>query len=263
MLEALIFDVDGTVAETEDLHRRAFNLAFSRHGVELAWDARAYRRLLRVPGGKERIARSLAEHEMPRPLAEIAAIHATKTEIYTSMLAAEGAPWRPGVLRLMRDARRQGLRLAIATTTTEANLDPLFEPELGPGWRLYFAAIAAGDAVPRKKPAPDIYLEVMKRLGRAAAQCVAIEDSAAGVQSARAAGCAVVSTRSRWLPDDDLDAADLRLEHLGDVGCLWEREHPLLRTRWLSAKGLLLWHERVIDAAHAPARPYTRRWELA
>jgi HAD superfamily hydrolase (TIGR01509 family) len=263
MLEAIIFDVDGTVAETEDLHRRAFNIAFTRHGVDLAWDAREYRRLLRVPGGKERIARSLAEHETPRPLAEIAAIHATKTEIYTSMLAAEGAPWRPGVLRLMRDGRRLGLKLAIATTTTEANLDPLFGPVLGPAWRLYFAAIVAGDAVPRKKPAPDIYIEVLKLLGRKASQCVAIEDSAAGVQSARAAGCAVVSTRSRWLPDDDLDEADLRLEHLGDVGALWEREHPLLRTRWLSAKGLTIWHERLVESALAPARPYSARWELA
>ena len=262
MLEAIIFDVDGTVAETEDLHRRAFNLAFTRHGVELAWDARAYGRLLRVPGGKERIARSLAEHEMPRPLAEIAAIHATKTAIYTEMLAAEGAPWRPGVLRLMRDARRLGLKLAIATTTTDANLDPLFEPVLGRGWRLYFAAIVAGDAVPRKKPAPDIYIEVVKRLGRKASRCVAIEDSAAGVQSASAAGCAVVSTRSRWLPDDDLEAADLRLEHLGDVGSLWDRVHPQLRTRWLSAKGLMIWHERVIEGGQPP-RPYSARWELA
>jgi beta-phosphoglucomutase-like phosphatase (HAD superfamily) len=166
------------------------------------------------------------------------------------------------VLRLIRDARRLGLKLAIATTTTDANLDPLFEPVLGREWRLYFAAIAAGDAVPRKKPAPDIYVEVVKRLGRKASHCVAFEDSAAGVQSARAAGCAVVSTRSRWLPDDDLEGADLRLEHLGDVGALWEREHPLLRTRWLSAKGLVLWHERVIEGEHAP-RPYSARWELA
>lgn len=264
MLEAIIFDVDGTVAETEDLHRRAFNLAFSRHGVDLAWDAREYRRLLRVAGGKERIARSLAEHEMPRPLAGIAAIHATKTELYTSMLAAEGVPWRPGVLRLMREARRIGLRLAIATTTTEANLEPLFGPVLGSGWRRSFAAVAAGDAVARKKPAPDIYLEVLKRLGAKAARCAAFEDSAAGVRAARDAGCLVVATRSRWLPDDDLGDADLQLEHLGDIGALWEREHPLVREQWLSAKGLVAWHRRHVDAGSAAEpRPFAARWERA
>jgi HAD superfamily hydrolase (TIGR01509 family) len=248
MLEALIFDVDGTVAETEDLHRRAFNLAFARHRVELSWDAREYRRLLRFPGGKERIARSLAEHEAPRPLGEIAHIHATKTGIYASLLAAEGAPWRPGVLRLMREAKRGGLRLAVATTTTEANLDPLFAPVMGPGWRASFAAVVAGDAVGRKKPAPDIYLQALKRLGAKAERCVAFEDSAAGVQAARGAGCAVVAARSRWLPDDDLSAADLRVEHLGDIGVLWEREHPLVRSRWLSAKALVAWHRRHLES---------------
>jgi len=244
MLDALLFDVDGTVAETEGVHRRAFNLAFARHGIDIAWDAREYRRLLRVHGGKERIGRSLAEHETPLAREEIARIHATKTAIYESLLAAEGAAWRPGIARLMGEARRRGLRLAIVTTTTEANLDPLFAPVMGRGWRAAFDAIVAGDAVARKKPAPDGYLEVLKRLGARARRCVAFEDSAPGVQAARDAGCPVVSTRSRWLADDDLRAADLQLEHLGDVGMLWEREHPLLRQRWLSAKALIAWHRR-------------------
>lgn len=242
MLDALIFDVDGTVAETEALHRRAFNLAFERHGIDLAWDAKEYRRLLRVHGGKERIARALAERETPRPREEIARVHATKTAIYEALLGAEGAPWRPGVARLMAEAQRRGLRLAIATTTTEANLEPLFAPVLGRGWRERFAAIVAGDAVARKKPAPDIYIEVVKRLRTRPERCVAFEDSAAGVASARAAGCLVIGTRSDWLSTDDLADADLQLEHLGDPGSLWECAHPALRQRWLSAKGLIAWH---------------------
>ena len=242
MLDALIFDVDGTVAETEALHRRAFNLAFGRHGIDLAWDTKEYRRLLRVHGGKERIARSLAEHEMPIPHAGIARVHATKTEIYEALIAAEGAPWRPGVARLINEAQRRGLRLAIATTTTEANLEPLFAPVLGRAWHGRFAAIVAGDAVPRKKPAPDIYVEAVKRLRTRPERCVALEDSAAGVASARAAGCFVVSTRSDWLSADDLAEANLQLDHLGDPGCLWDREHPALRQRWLSAKALIAWH---------------------
>ena len=243
MLDALLFDVDGTVAETESLHRRAFNLAFDRHALGLRWDAREYRRLLRVHGGKERIGRSLAEHEMPRPSEDIARVHATKTAIYEAILAAEGAPWRPGIERLMSEAKRRGIRLAIATTTTEANLEPLFAPVLGRSWRNSFAAIVAGDAVAHKKPAPDIYVEVVKRLQTKPERCIAFEDSAAGVASARAAGCFVVATRSDWLSADDLREADLQIEHLGDPGCLWDQQHPALRRRWLSVKALIAWHD--------------------
>jgi len=244
MLEALVFDVDGTVAETEGLHRRAFNLAFLEHGVELDWDAREYRRLLRFHGGKERIARSLAEHETPLPPGEVAAIHATKTRIYTALLAQEGAPWRPGVRRLMDEAPRRGLRLALATTTSAANLDPLFAPVLGATWRARFDAVVAGDEVAHKKPAPDVYLETLRRLDLKPAQAVAFEDSAAGAQAAWRAGLAVIATPSDWLAGDDFSAADLVLEHLGDAGALWPEPHPLLRMRWLSAKSLVALHDR-------------------
>ncbi|HXZ49820.1 MAG TPA: HAD-IA family hydrolase [Usitatibacter sp.] len=249
MLEALIFDVDGTVAETEGLHRRAFNLAFERHGVGLRWDEREYRRLLRVHGGKERIARSLAEHEEPRPPPEVAAIHATKTRIYEELLEAEGAPWRPGVHRLMAEAPRAGLRLAIATTTSEANLEPLFAPVLGAGWRRRFEAIVTGDQVARKKPAPDVYLEALRRLHLAPLEAVAFEDSRAGVEAARAAGIPVVAMPSRWLAGDDLSGADIVLEHLGDAGALWAESHPAVNNRWLSARQLAAWHARRFDAA--------------
>ncbi|HEX6633955.1 MAG TPA: HAD-IA family hydrolase [Usitatibacter sp.] len=253
MVEALIFDVDGTVAETEGLHRRAFNLAFERHGIAIRWDEKEYRRLLRVHGGKERIGRSLAEHEEPRPRAEIAAIHATKTGIYEALLHAEGVPWRPGVHRLMEEARRAGLALALATTTTDANLEPLFAPVMGPGWRGRFAAVVAGDAVARKKPAPDAYLAALERLGISAAQAIAFEDSRAGVDSARAAGLAVVAVPSAWLAGDDLSAADLVVEHFGDAGALWERPHPALPRRWLAARDLVAWHERrAEESAHRP-----------
>lgn len=253
MLDALLFDVDGTVAETEALHRRAFNLAFERHGIDLAWDPKEYRRLLRVAGGKERIGRSLAEHEMPRSWEDIARIHATKTALYEKLLGEEGAAWRPGVARLMAEARRRGLRLAIATTTTEANLEPLFAPTLGRAWREWFGAIVAGDAVAHKKPAPDIYVEVVKRLRTRPERCIAFEDSAAGVASARAAGCFVVAARSDWLAGDDLRHAHLQVEDFGDPGRLWDREHPALRQRWVSAKGLAAWHAQAVRQAEEVA----------
>ncbi len=244
MLEALIFDVDGTVAETEDLHRRAFNLAFDQHEVELAWNEGEYRRLLRVHGGKERIAKALAEVGGARPAQEVAAIHASKTHFYALQLASGLTPWRPGVRRLMDEARGSGLRLALATTTTLANLEPLFAHVLGQGWRSRFAAIVAGDMVRRKKPAPDVYVEALRRLQVEPDRALAFEDSAAGVASARAAGIAVVATPSAWLADDDLSGADLVVEDLGDPARPWPEPHPQLRRRWVALEDLAAWHEQ-------------------
>ncbi len=253
MLEALVFDVDGTVAETEDLHRRAFNLAFDLHEVELSWDAREYRRMLRVHGGKERIAKALAEVGGARPAEEVAAIHASKTRFYAMQLASGLTPWRPGVRRLMDEARQRGLRLALATTTTLANLEPLFAHVLGAGWRSHFAAIVAGDMVRHKKPAPDVYEEALRRLQVEPDRVVAFEDSAAGVASARTAGIAVVATPSAWLAGDDLAAADLVLEHLGDPACPWSEPHPVLRQRWVALKSLASWHEQRSTACNPRA----------
>jgi HAD superfamily hydrolase (TIGR01509 family) len=220
MLEALIFDVDGTVAETEDLHRRAFNLAFARHGMDFAWNEPDYRRLLRTSGGKERIARAIAERGARLPAEDIAAIHATKTAIYEELLRVEGVAWRPGIQALMAEGRARGLGLALATTTSDANLEPLLRPVLGERWRASFAAIVTGDQVPRKKPAPDVYVETLRRLRVGAADAMALEDSRAGVEAARAAGVPVVAVPSYWLAGDDLSQADLVVEHLGDAEAL-------------------------------------------
>jgi HAD superfamily hydrolase (TIGR01509 family) len=242
MLEALIFDVDGTVAETEDLHRRAFNLAFGLHEVELAWDVREYRRLLRVHGGRERITRALAELGGHRPPGELAAIHASKTRFYAMLLGCSATAWRPGVRRLMDEAQQAGLGVALATTTTQANLEPLFTPVLGAGWRARFAAIVAGNMVPRKKPAPDVYVEALRLIGVRAQRALAFEDSTAGVEAARGAGVAVVATPSAWLAGDDLSSADLVVEHLGDPNRLWDECHPRLRQRWVTMQALSAWH---------------------
>jgi HAD superfamily hydrolase (TIGR01509 family) len=237
MLEALVFDVDGTVAETEDLHRRAFNAAFDEHEVELAWDAAEYRRLLRVAGGRERIAQALAELGVWRSPREIDAIHAAKTRHFARLIGSRATPWRPGVRRLMGEARMAGVRLALATTTSQANLDPLFAPILGAGWRAQFGAIVAGDMVPRKKPAPDVYVEALWRMGLQPQDAVAFEDSAVGVASARAAGLAVVATPSAWLAGDDLTAADLVMEDLDAT----------------SLGALASWHEQRSTACSPPA----------
>jgi HAD superfamily hydrolase (TIGR01509 family) len=192
---ALIFDVDGTLAETEELHRTAFNAAFAAAGLPWLWDVPLYARLLKVTGGKERIAHHLTLLPDPPPLdhAAIAALHADKTARYTSMVNAGGLALRPGVAALVERAQAAGLRLAIATTTSRPNVDALLARTFGSN---PFDVIVAGDEVPTKKPAPDVYLEALRRLDLPAAACVAIEDTEQGLASALGAGLACVVTKS-------------------------------------------------------------------
>jgi len=216
---ALIFDVDGTLAETEELHRQAFNATFSAENLPWHWDAAAYRRLLDVAGGKERIAHFLKSgpEGADRAAGRIADLHAAKTERYTALVAA-GAALRPGVARLIREARAAGVPLAIATTTSLPNVEALLQSSLGPDALGLFAAIGAGDVVPAKKPAPDIYNYVLARLGLPAAGCVAFEDSTNGVRSARAAGLPTVVTPGLYTEGDDFSGALAVLSDLGEPG---------------------------------------------
>jgi beta-phosphoglucomutase-like phosphatase (HAD superfamily) len=168
MLRALIFDVDGTLAETEELHRQAFNQSFAAFGLPWAWDQALYKQLLDVTGGKERIAHFVGDGSLPAET--IAALHADKTQRYAHLVASGGVTLRPGVRRLLSEAEGQGVRLAIATTTSRPNVDALLQATLG---RQPFEVIAAGDEVPAKKPAPDIYRLALHRLGLPPSDCAA------------------------------------------------------------------------------------------
>jgi HAD superfamily hydrolase (TIGR01509 family) len=219
MLEALIFDVDGTLADTErDGHRPAFNAAFAEAGLPWRWDAALYGELLEVTGGKERI-RFFCERHAPEFLqqadagARIRELHAAKTRHYVE-LCAKGVPLRPGVERLLREAKAAGLRLAIATTTTPENISALLAPDL----LALFEKVGAGDTVPNKKPAPDIYQWVLAQLGLPAAACLAIEDSANGLRASRGAGLATVITRTAYTDGHDFTGALVLLPDLGAVG---------------------------------------------
>src|SRR5262245_51078931 len=190
---ALIFDVDGTLAETEEVHRRAFNGAFSDAGLAWHWDRATYGQLLRVAGGKERIRAFDERDGVPSlTVAEIAELHRAKTARYAELIAAGGCPLRPGVEAWLGSAGRRGQRLAIATTTTRGNIDAPLSVALGRNWANPFEAIVAGDDVPRKKPAPDVYVEVLSRLSLEPAGCIAIEDSGNGLVAASRAGIPVV-----------------------------------------------------------------------
>lgn len=215
---ALIFDVDGTLAETEEVHRRAFNEAFTDAGLDWFWDQPTYSRLLRVAGGKERIRAFDQRNATPLlSFAEIADLHRTKTAHYAALIAAGGCPLRPGVKAWLAGARERGQRLAIATTTSHGNIDSLLSVALGGDWAGLFEAIVAGDDVPRKKPAPDVYVEVLARLQLGPADCIAIEDSGNGLASASQAGIPVVITRSAYFNDDDLSGALLVVDDLAQI----------------------------------------------
>lgn len=222
-LQALVFDVDGTLADTErDGHRVAFNQAFAEAGLDWDWSVELYGRLLAVTGGKERIRHYLdtVNTGFPRPdeLDEfIAELHRSKTRIYTDMMARGAIPLRPGVQRLIDEARARNMRLAIATTTTPENVSALIGSTLPPGALDWFEVIGAGDIVPRKKPAPDIYDWVLQRLALPAAAVVAFEDSANGVASAVDAGIRhVVVTINDYTRTQDFAAADVVLDNLGE-----------------------------------------------
>jgi HAD superfamily hydrolase (TIGR01509 family) len=217
-LKALIFDVDGTLAETEELHRACFNVAFAEAGLGWHWDQALYRRLLEVTGGKERIRHFIdLWHGSPDLDADrIRALHERKTAIYAQRMAAGGLMPRPGILRLIHEAREGGVLCAIATTTSRSNVDALLDAAFAPDAQGWFTAIAAGDEVAHKKPAPDVYALALKNLGLAAEDCLAIEDSYNGLESARAAGLQCVITLSPYTEGQDFSAALKILDHLGD-----------------------------------------------
>ena len=214
---ALIFDVDGTLAETEELHRHAFNAAFAAQGLPFVWDRTLYARLLDVTGGKERINHFLREHAPDTTLSaqEIAALHADKTERYAQSVAAGGLALRRGVARLIREAEIAGIPLAIATTTSRPNVDALLRATLG---RQPFRVIAAGDEVSAKKPSPEIYVLALRRLGLPAEACVAFEDTVNGVRSAQDAGLRCVVTVSAYGGAGPFPDALTVVDSLGEPG---------------------------------------------
>jgi HAD superfamily hydrolase (TIGR01509 family) len=196
-LQALIFDVDGTLAETEELHRAAFNEIFARPGGPgWHWDVPLYSDLLRVTGGKERIAAYIAQANLPPMTPEaIAGLHKAKTAAYTRGVREGRITLRPGVRRLLEEAGARRCRLAIATTTSAENVEALLAA-CAP--LPAFDVIAAGDEVPAKKPAPDIYTLALSRLGLPAEACIAIEDTENGVRAATGAGLRCVVTTSLY-----------------------------------------------------------------
>jgi HAD superfamily hydrolase (TIGR01509 family) len=224
-LQALIFDVDGTLAETErDGHRPAFNQAFADAGLDWDWSVERYGELLEVSGGKERILayiqQSQPDFKVPAGFTDVDALikhlHAAKTQYYKQYAAEGKIPLRPGVERLLKEALAKGVRLAIATTTTPANVEALLGNTLGVGSLDWFDVIAAGDMVPQKKPAPDIYEYALAHLQLAPENCLAFEDTNNGLLSATPTGLKTVITVNDYTRHQDFTGAALILSDFGE-----------------------------------------------
>jgi len=245
-LEALIFDVDGTLAETEEIHRKAFNRAFIDTGLDWHWDRECYRELLSVSGGKERIyhyhENKLKQVTQKNLVQWIASLHQSKTRHYADIMATGEIELRPGVERLITEAHAAGLRLAIATTTTMSNITALFDATAGREMLGWFEVIGAAEQAPVKKPDPSVYLWVLEQLKLPAANCLAIEDTHNGVQAASAANIPVLVTQSYYSEGEDFSAALAVLNNLG------EPDHPYQtlagiddETRWVTPERLQSW----------------------
>jgi HAD superfamily hydrolase (TIGR01509 family) len=221
-LQAIIFDVDGTLAETEQVHREAFNLAFAEARLPWHWDQHLYARLLATTGGKERIFDYLRNVRREPSLGEdltkrIAALHARKTEIYGELLARSRVTLRPGVRELIEAATRDRVRLAIATTTSRPNVEALLAATLGVGALGLFEVVAAADSVGPKKPRPDVFLNVLENLDLPASECLAIEDSRNGLSAALGAAIPTLVTRSTYTSGDDFSGAARVVDNLVDL----------------------------------------------
>ncbi|WP_283745694.1 HAD family hydrolase [Sideroxydans sp. CL21] len=221
-IKAIIFDVDGTLADTENAHRKSFNKAFAESGLDWNWDVALYDKLLKVTGGKERI-KYYVENWLPdfkKPAdydGFVKNLHAVKTGHYTAMLRGGAIPLRPGIKQLIEDARKAGIRLAIATTTTPENVSALLEVGLGKDWAKNFDANGCGDIVPHKKPAPDIYNWVLNELKLAPQDCIALEDSNNGLRSALAAGIKTYVTTNPYTHRQDFAEAAAVFDDLSDL----------------------------------------------
>ena len=213
-LQALIFDVDGTLADTEAVHLQAFNEAFAQEGMPWHWSEAQYTELLEVSGGKERMLHywrqidpDMKELEPGARAQVVARLHEIKTAAYEARVAAGAVTLRPGVLALMEAAQREGLLMAIATTTSPVNIGALLRPVLGPDWRLNFAAIGDASTAPLKKPHPQVYQQVLREISKPPGACIALEDSHNGLKAALAAGVAAVVTPTRYTAHQDFSGA--------------------------------------------------------
>jgi len=253
MIDSLLWDVDGTLAETErDGHLQAFNQAFAALGLPWRWSDARYGELLSVAGGRERLLHDMQSRPDappdPREREAVATrLHRCKNEIYAGIVATGKVPLRAGVRELLEDCTRAGVRLGIVTTTSRPNVDALLEVHLGKGWRSQFAVVVSADEAPSKKPDPQAYRMALEALRLQPHQAAAMEDAPAGVAAARAAGVPVIVTRSHYFPASPAEGALAVGPSLGQTAG-WS---PAVRAgaRRIDLGQIALWHALAASSA--------------
>ena len=214
----LIFGSIGTVMETSDVQRRAYNQALKEAGLNWVWSREIYAELLNQSGGQERLAMLASATDASLSAQQIETIHARKTEIACNELTANPTRLRPGVAELMQWAKARGMALAFVTTTYQSNIDAIFRSANGALLAADFDYVGTRASVAQGKPSPEAYLTALKNLGVTADQAVAIEDTAASVMSAKRAGLVVIATPGEISKGQDLWQADVVMDSLLDAG---------------------------------------------
>jgi HAD superfamily hydrolase (TIGR01509 family) len=211
---AILFGSIGSIVETSDIQRRAYNRALAEAGLSWEWDRETYADLLMQAGGRERLAQLSAATNAGLSEEQIAAIHRRKTELACAEIVESKVPLRPGVAELVSLAKERGMKLAFVTTTYTPNIDAIFEAAHDALKRDDFAVIVSRDDVEHGKPAPDAYEVALRELAIAPADALAIEDTAASVMAAKRAGVTVVATPGAITADQDFWQADVVVEAL-------------------------------------------------
>ena len=250
-LKAVLWDVDGTLAETErDGHRVAFNLAFKACGLPWDWSVERYGELLAVTGGQERLMHDMNSRAdgpaLPEERDALARrVHKRKNSLYAELVTSHGIALRPGVPELMEQCRTRGIRMAITTTTSKDNVDALLRAHLGAGWSNWFETLVCGEDVARKKPDPEVYVQALQRLGLGPLDTVALEDSPGGVASACAADVPVVVSRSAYFAHASFEGA-IAIGPGLDQRTGWRPELPgTTSSAFVGLDDLIGWHQRM------------------
>lgn len=217
-LKAIIFDVDGTFADTErDGHRVAFNEAFANEGLDWYWDEKMYGELLSIGGGRERIEGYIRyyRHDVVDPEL-VSRLHAAKAIAFTQLIASGAVPLRSGVARLIAEAKAAGVQVAVATNCSYTSLNALTQRFFQQTADELFDVRVTGDMLLAKKPNPEAYNKALAGLGLPVENCVAIEDSNMGLTAAKEAGLTTIVTVNEYTQHEDVSAAQLILTQLGE-----------------------------------------------
>lgn len=220
-LKGIIFDVDGTIADTEEIHRLAFNQTFEEYDINWHWSVEDYRKILFISGGKERFKKFLNEDKALKATIDdpenfIIELHKRKSQIYRSILEDDNVELRPGVIRLINEAKDKGLKLGVATSSSMANLSSLFYTTMDIEPSELFNSIVTSDTVQDKKPSPAAYECVLSGLGLNPEDCIAIEDTQNGNLAALATGMKTIITTHAYTIDNDFTGASIVANNLGE-----------------------------------------------